>query len=306
MGDISNVKNYTNYINNKLTTTNTYLSNIEGAITNGSSTITNTIASTHNDNNSNDNKNTNEIVTAINDNTNSINNLQTNDNSDLINAINNGFSNLNSNNNNNTNEIVSTINSASEDIIDGGNNNTNSIISNSNSNTNSIISSIEDITTTGGTGSITGDEFTQGVNSINDNNDYNTNRILGSNVTEEDSNIFDNVDAPEYEDPTPDLKIQLQDFANSITSSNVNSKTFTFNFRGSTHEVTLKYDILYEKLFRNNDVLYTLWQALWYFLIGSFIYRKCKRIYLELSAGEWDEIFTKLDMHDAIIDRSVK
>lgn len=340
MGDIANVKTYTNYINNKLTTTNTYLTNIQGAITNGSSTITNTIVSTHNLDNSNDNKNTNEIIDAINNNTNAISDIQvTNDNSGLINAINNGFSNLNSNNNNNKNEIVSAINSASEDItegnaniissvisndnsnknqivnainnaseeiVDGGDNNTSSIISNSNSNTNDIVEAIEGITITGGSGGITNSEYSQGVTAINDNNDYNTNRILDNQITEEDADIFSNIDVPEFEDPLPNLSNTLNNFFNNITNSNIQSKSFNLPFKNMHLNFTLDYNTLYNNFFSKNTTFYNLYKALWWGLVGFYVYKKLRIFYNKCIAGEWDEVVTAFDDSDEVIGRSVK
>lgn len=307
MGDLANVKNYTNYINNKLTTTNTYLNNIQGAINNGSSTIANTIVSTHNLDNSNDNKNTNEIIDAINDNTNAISDIQvTNDNSSLINAINNGFSNLNSNNNNNKNEIVSAINNASEEIVDGGDNNTNTIISNSNSNKNDIVEAIEGVTITGGSGGITNTEYNQGVTAINDNNDYNTNRILDNQVTEEDADIFTNIDVPEFEDPLPNLSNTLNNFFNRITNSNIPYKSFSLPFKNMHLNFTLDYNTLYDNVFSKNTTFYNLYKALWWGLVGFYVYKKLRIFYNKCIAGEWDEVVTAFDDSDEVIGRSVK
>ena len=305
------------------------LDNIKGAIDNGTNTISSTITSAHNSDNNNNNKNTNEIIDAIKENTNSLSDIQvTNDNSDIINAINNGFSGLNSNNNLNTNQIVSTINNTSEDlenainfstnsinnnnnnntnsIINASNNNTNTIVSNDDYNSNTITEAIEGISVNGSI-NINSNTIDNAVSSINQNNNANTNRILEDSTTEEDTQtLYDELTTPVLEDPLPDLSTPLSDFANNLTSSNSSSKTFNFNIHGKNYSVTLYYNTIYEKLFKDNPVLYTLWQSFWWFLIGMFIYRKCKIIFNELTAGEWDEIFTKTDIHDDIIDGSLK
>lgn len=285
----------------------TKLDTIKGAINNGSSTIANTIVSTHNLDNSNDNKNTNEIIDAINDNTNAISDIQvTNDNSDLINAINNGFSNLNSNNNTNKNQIVSAINNASEEIVDGSNNNTNTIVSNSNTNKDDIVEAIEGVSVTGGSGGITNSEYNQGVTAINDNNDYNTNRILDNQVTEEDADIFTNIDVPEFEDPLPNLTNTLNNFFDNITNSNIQSKSFNLPFKNMNLNFTLDYNTLYNNFFSKNTTFYNLYKALWWGLVGFYVYKKLRVFYNKCIAGEWDEVVTAFDDSDEVIGRSVK